>query len=66
MVYTPADGSPVTTLDVYNLKGRGVAMTMYNTDEVRSCTFLKSIYSVNICCSVDPRICTLVVHNGLI
>lgn len=35
MVYTPADGSSATTLDVYNFKGRGVAMTMYNTDDVR-------------------------------
>ncbi|KAJ7712125.1 isocitrate dehydrogenase [Mycena maculata] len=33
MVYTPADGSPVTTLNVYDFVGKGVAMTMYNTDE---------------------------------
>ncbi|KAF7353881.1 Isocitrate dehydrogenase [Mycena venus] len=33
MVYTPADGSPATTLNVYDFVGRGVAMTMYNTDE---------------------------------
>lgn len=33
MVYTPADGSAPTTLDVYNFKGPGVAMSMYNTDE---------------------------------
>ena len=35
MVYTPADGSAPTALDVYNFKGPGVAMSMYNTDEVR-------------------------------
>ena len=34
MVYTPADGSAPTVMDVYNFKGSGVAMTMYNTDEV--------------------------------
>ncbi|KAJ7700724.1 hypothetical protein B0H17DRAFT_976784 [Mycena rosella] len=33
MVYTPADGSTATTLDVYDFVGKGVAMTMYNTDE---------------------------------
>lgn len=34
MVYTPADGSAATVMDVYNFQGSGVAMTMYNTDEV--------------------------------
>ncbi|KIY45041.1 isocitrate dehydrogenase NADP-dependent [Fistulina hepatica ATCC 64428] len=33
LVFTPADGSPATTLDVYNFQGKGVAMSMYNTDE---------------------------------
>jgi len=33
LIYTPADGSPATTLDVYDFKDRGVAMAMYNTDE---------------------------------
>ncbi|KAJ7242029.1 hypothetical protein C8J57DRAFT_71091 [Mycena rebaudengoi] len=33
MVYTPADGAPATTLNVYDFVGKGVAMTMYNTDE---------------------------------
>jgi len=35
LVYTPKDGSAPTTLDVYDFKGKGVAMSMYNTDEVR-------------------------------
>ena len=35
LVYTPQDGSTPTTLDVYDFKGKGVAMSMYNTDEVR-------------------------------
>ncbi|KIK61499.1 hypothetical protein GYMLUDRAFT_73423 [Collybiopsis luxurians FD-317 M1] len=33
LVYTPTDGSKATTLDVYDFKGPGVAMSMYNTDE---------------------------------
>jgi len=33
-VYTPADGSAATVMDVYDFKGPGVAMAMYNTDEV--------------------------------
>ncbi|KAJ7142140.1 isocitrate dehydrogenase [Mycena crocata] len=33
MVYTPTDGSPATTLNVYDFVGKGVAMSMYNTDE---------------------------------
>ncbi|KAG5644824.1 hypothetical protein DXG03_007549 [Asterophora parasitica] len=33
LVYTPADGSPATTMNVYDFKGKGVAMSMYNTDE---------------------------------
>jgi isocitrate dehydrogenase len=34
LVYTPADGGEKTTMNVYDFKGRGVAMAMYNTDEV--------------------------------
>ncbi len=33
LVYTPTDGSQPTTLNVYDFKGAGVAMSMYNTDE---------------------------------
>ena len=39
LVYTPADGAAPTTLDVYDFQGRGVAMAMYNTDEVRAVPF---------------------------
>ena len=34
LVYTPTDGKEPTVLDVYNFKGKGVAMSLYNTDEV--------------------------------
>ena len=35
LVFTPVDGSKPTILDVYDFKGKGVAMSMYNTDDVR-------------------------------
>ena len=34
MVFTPKDGSKATTLNVYDFVGKGVALSMYNTDEV--------------------------------
>jgi len=34
LVYTPADGGKQEVMNVYDFKGRGVAMSMYNTDEV--------------------------------
>ena len=42
MTFTPEDGSPAQTFEVYNFKGDGVALAMYNTDEsikgfARSC-----------------------------
>lgn len=33
LVYSPADGKAPTVMDVYDFKGKGVAMSMYNTDE---------------------------------
>jgi len=33
LVYSPADGGQPTVMDVYDFKGKGVAMSMYNTDE---------------------------------
>ncbi|KAI0942961.1 Isocitrate dehydrogenase [NADP], mitochondrial precursor (Oxalosuccinate decarboxylase), variant 2 [Taiwanofungus camphoratus] len=33
LVYTPANGGAPTTMDVYDFKGKGVAMSMYNTDD---------------------------------
>ena len=34
MSFTPADGSAPTKWEVFNFKGAGVGMGMYNTDEV--------------------------------
>lgn len=34
LVYTPADGSPKVVTKVFDFKGPGVVMGMYNTDEV--------------------------------
>jgi len=33
LVFTPASGGEKTTLDVYDFKGKGVALSMYNTDD---------------------------------
>ncbi|KIP04812.1 hypothetical protein PHLGIDRAFT_120358 [Phlebiopsis gigantea 11061_1 CR5-6] len=33
LVYTPTDGGAPVTMNVYDFKGKGVAMAMYNTDE---------------------------------
>jgi len=33
LVYTPADGGKSTVMDVYDFRGSGVALTMYNTDD---------------------------------
>jgi isocitrate dehydrogenase len=33
LTFTPADGSKPTEMNVYDFKGKGVAMSMYNTDE---------------------------------
>ena len=40
LVYTPQDGGEPTKMDVYDFKGKGVAMSMYNTDEVGFMCFL--------------------------
>jgi isocitrate dehydrogenase len=33
MTFTPEDGSPAQSFEVYNFKGDGVALCMYNTDD---------------------------------
>jgi isocitrate dehydrogenase len=33
LTFAPADGSAPTVLPIYEFKGKGVAMAMYNTDE---------------------------------
>jgi len=33
VTFTPEDGGPAQSFEVYNFKGDGVALTMYNTDE---------------------------------
>ena len=34
LVFTPADGGKPTAINVYDFKSAGVALAMYNTDEV--------------------------------
>lgn len=33
MTFTPTDGTPAHQVEVFNFKGPGVTMGMYNTDE---------------------------------
>ena len=45
MTFTPEDGSEVQSFDVYNFKGNGVGMAMYNTEEsIRG--FAKSCFNM--------------------
>jgi isocitrate dehydrogenase len=46
LVYTPTDGGEKTTLDVHDFAGKGVAMSMYNTDEV-CLSFIRLYFTVN-------------------
>ena len=43
LVYTPEGGEKPTVLNVYDFKGPGVAMSMYNTDEARRFPYLNLI-----------------------
>ena len=45
LVFTPADGAEKTTMDVYDFKDRGVAMAMYNTDEVDKSCYVNGLYT---------------------
>ncbi len=36
MTYQPADGGKAQTFNVYDFKGPGVALGMYNIDEARA------------------------------
>ena len=40
LVYTPQGGGDPTMLNVYDFKGKGVALAMYNTDDVSPVAFL--------------------------
>ena len=40
--FQPADGSAKQDIEVFNFKGPGVALSMYNTDEVCVCTYLNN------------------------
>ena len=62
MVYTPADGSAATVLDVYDFQGSGVAMTMYNTDEVSLIWLHKNL--IERCHPVHYWICPCVIQDG--
>ena len=39
-MFTPESGGKPVTSNVYDFKGKGVALAMYNTDDVCPCSFL--------------------------
>jgi hypothetical protein len=47
LVYTPQGGGEPTVLNVYDFKGKGVALAMYNTDDVSP---VPSASVVRCCC----------------
>ena len=62
MVYTPADGSAATVMDVYDFQGSGVAMTMYNTDEVSLIWYHRNL--IEHCLAVHYWIRPCVIQDG--
>ena len=52
LIFSPADGSEKTTMNVYDFKGKGVAMSMYNTDE--ACLFILNTSQANAKISQSP------------
>jgi isocitrate dehydrogenase len=47
MTFTPEDGSEPQSFEVYNFKGDGVALSMYNTDE-SICGFARSCFNMSL------------------
>ena len=41
LVFTPGGGGEPVTSNVYDFKGKGVALAMYNADDVCPCSFLR-------------------------
>ena len=59
--FQPADGSPELDIEVFKFKGPGVAMGMYNTDEVgfyRYIRFLFTLYFIELLFKVDNSVCS--------
>ena len=64
LVYTPENGGEKTTMNVYDFKGPGVAMSMYNTDDVSAVSTGYSYYDPLHASLVNPRLCPFVFQDG--
>ena len=66
LVFTPEGGGKPITKDVYDFKGKGVALSMYNTDDV--CTFLENFWDFVEGCTwiVNHGLCPLFVQDGAV
>ena len=70
LVYTPQGGGAPTTLDVYDFKGKGVALAMYNTDDVRPLSPPRLVLEKGVDVLegglVDHGLCALVFQDGAV
>jgi hypothetical protein len=66
LVYTPQGGGDPTVMDVYDFKGKGVALSMYNTDEVHAGPFQCPVFLFcsDSSISVYRRICAFFIQDG--
>ena len=66
LVYTPADGKPAVTLDVYDFTGKGVALAMYNTDDVSSsfCFLSIRVFKISVFLTVHRWVCKCLIQDG--
>ena len=64
LVYTPEGDEKPTVMDVYDFKGPGVAMSMYNTDEVSWHNQLFNRWLLITCGLVYCRIRPFILQDG--
>ena len=64
LVYTPANGGEPTTMNVYDFKGPGVAMSMYNTDDVSVALISRKWRWILTNSQVDFWVRTFIVQDG--
>lgn len=64
LVYTPENGGEKTTMNVYDFKGPGVAMSMYNTDDVSAVSTRNRYCDLTHASLVHPRLCPCIFQDG--
>jgi hypothetical protein len=64
LIYTPKEGGDKVVMNVYDFKGPGVAMAMYNTDEVSVLNDETHTSDLRLLSTVYQRFRPLLVQNG--